>query len=202
LTKEKEIVLASNNSGKLREMKAILSDFAFGIRPQSDYDVPEAEETGLSFVENALIKARNACEYTNLPAIADDSGIEVDCLNQAPGIYSARYAGVGASDEANLKLLIDNVQQENIEHPVARYQCVMVYLRHSTDPSPVIANGSWSGYLVTEPRGKNGFGYDPCFYVPDHQCTSAELEPELKNRISHRGKALNSLIELLKQEFD
>jgi XTP/dITP diphosphohydrolase len=194
----KEIILASNNPGKLKEMASILSELSLDIRSQSDFNVPDVEETGLSFVENALIKARNACEHTNLPAIADDSGIEVDCLNGEPGIYSARYAGPAASDEANLQLLLDNVKDKAIEKPVARYQCVIVYLRHVNDPTPIIAHGTWPGYLVYEPTGSNGFGYDPAFYVPDHHCTSAELEPSVKNRISHRGQALLDLMSQMK----
>lgn len=190
----KKVILASNNPGKLKEMKSILAGLPLEILSQTDFNVPEAEETGLSFVENALIKARNACEHTNLPAIADDSGIEVDCLNAEPGIYSARYAGVGATDEANLQLLLDNVKEKGEEQPAARFQCVMVYLRHANDPTPIIAPGTWHGYIVTEPVGTAGFGYDPCFFVPEHQCTSAQLSPEVKNRISHRAQALSHLM--------
>jgi len=188
-----QVVLASNNSGKLTEITHILSGANIELLPQSKFNVTEVEETGKSFVENALIKARHASALSGIAAIADDSGIEVDVLNGAPGIYSARYAGEGATDEDNLKLLVDNVLASGVRNPVARYQCVLVYLRHADDPMPLIAEGTWEGYIVTEPVGKNGFGYDPIFYVPGHHCTSAQLDPKEKNKISHRGIALKKL---------
>jgi len=191
------VVLASGNPGKLREMTALLSGLSVEVLPQSRYQVPDVQETGLSFVENAIIKARNAAVHSGLPAIADDSGIEVDILGGAPGIYSARYSGTGATDAENLQLLIDRVAEHRMEKPAARFQCVMVYLRHAEDAMPVIASGTWHGYIVTTPRGSNGFGYDPVFFVPDHGCTSAELVPEVKNRISHRGRAMLALLEKL-----
>ncbi len=192
-----QVVLASNNPGKLKEITRILADTDITLVAQAELNIPEVEETGKSFVENALIKARHASIISGLPAIADDSGIEVDILNGEPGIYSARYAGQGATDEENLQLLIDNIIKSGMDKPVARYQCVIVYLRHGNDPMPLIAEGTWEGYLVTEPVGENGFGYDPVFYVPDYQCTSAQLDPDEKNRISHRGLALNKLAEKL-----
>lgn len=192
-----QVVLASNNAGKLKEITRILSDTDITLLPQSKFNVSEVEETGKSFVENALIKARHASQITGMPAIADDSGIEVDIFNGEPGIYSARYAGKGATDEENLQLLLDNIIKSGTHNPVARYQCVIVYIRHADDPMPLIAEGTWEGYLVTDPVGENGFGYDPIFYVPEYQCTSAQLEPEVKNRISHRGLALKKLAKRL-----
>lgn len=189
----KQVVLASNNSGKLTEITHILSGANIELLPQSNFNVTEVEETGKTFVENALIKARHASALSGKAAIADDSGIEVDVLNGAPGIYSARYAGEGATDEDNLKLLIDKVLASGVRNPVARYQCVLIYLRHADDPMPLIAEGTWEGHIVTEPVGENGFGYDPIFYVPDHHCTSAQLDPKEKNKISHRGIALKKL---------
>jgi XTP/dITP diphosphohydrolase len=193
----RQVVLASNNPGKLKEMAEILRDRDIDLLPQSRFGVPAVEETGGTFVENAILKARMASSVSGLPAIADDSGIEVDILNGEPGIYSARYAGTGATDEENLQLLVRKVRESGVMNPVATYQCVIVYLRHALDPTPLIASGTWEGYIVTEPRGSNGFGYDPIFYVPTHQCTSAELEPREKNRISHRGQALHSLSSIL-----
>lgn len=193
----RDVVLASNNPGKLREIADILSGVDITLLPQSRFDVPEVEETGKTFVENALLKARAAAAVSGLPAIADDSGIEVDVLNGEPGIYSARYAGEGASDEDNLWRLVRNVLATGKDRPTARYQCVIVYLRHALDPMPVIAEGTWEGYIISTPRGSHGFGYDPVFYVPTHDRTSAELEPDEKNRISHRGQALAMLADRL-----
>jgi len=187
----KTIVLASGNQGKLREFAQILARFHFV--PQSQFNVPDVEETGLSFVENALIKARNASQHTGLPAISDDSGIEVDALKGAPGIYSARFAGVGASDEENNRLLLEKLTAVPDEQRTARYHCVIVYMRHANDPMPLICHGSWEGRILHAPRGNNGFGYDPLFYVHTHDCASAELSPELKNQLSHRGQALRAL---------
>jgi XTP/dITP diphosphohydrolase len=190
---EKKIVLASGNPGKLREFAQILAAFNFEAVPQSQFNVPDVEETGLSFVENALIKARNAAQHTGLPAISDDSGIEVDALKGAPGIYSARFAGAGASDENNNKLLLDKLKGVPDDQRTARYHCVIVYMHHANDPMPLICQGSWEGRILHEPRGENGFGYDPLFYVPTHECASAELSPEVKNQLSHRGQALRAL---------
>jgi len=193
------IVLASNNAGKVREFNQLLEGTGFEVLPQSGLGVEEAEETGLTFVENAILKARNAAAHTGLPAIADDSGLEVDALQGAPGIYSARYAGVGASDQANLEKLLADMRDVPEARRGARFQCLMVYLRHANDPTPRIFQGTWEGRILHEPRGVNGFGYDPVFYVPDQDCTSAQLPPAVKNRLSHRGQALQQLVAVLRR---
>jgi XTP/dITP diphosphohydrolase len=195
----KQVVLASGNPGKVREIHQLLADLDLDVVPQNAYGVIDAEETGLSFVENALLKARNAALHTGLPAIADDSGIEVDYLNGAPGIYSARYAGAGAGDRANLEKLLADLAGVADEQRTARFQCLMVYLRHAHDPVPLICQGTWEGRILFAPRGDNGFGYDPVFYVPTHDCSSAELPPELKNALSHRGQALRKLLAALRE---
>ena len=194
----KQIVLASSNPGKVREINQLLANLGLHAHPQSEYGVTDAEETGLTFVENAIIKARNAARHTGLPAIADDSGIEVDALNGAPGIYSARFAGSGASDRANLEKLLSELQDVPETRRCARFQCLMVYLRHADDPTPVICQGTWEGSILLEPRGENGFGYDPVFYVPTHDCSSAELAADVKNSLSHRGQALRALVDALR----
>lgn len=188
------IVLASGNLGKIREIQAILQNDK--ILPQSQFNVDEPAETGSTFVENAIIKARNAAAYCDLPAIADDSGLVVDALNGAPGVISARYAGEGASDQANLEKVIWAMQNIPPEHRTARFICVMVYMRHANDPTPIIAQGTWEGRILNQAVGENGFGYDPIFWVDSHQCTSAQLPPELKNSLSHRGQALQILSRL------
>ncbi len=193
----KTIVLASSNRGKLREIEAMLAGLQINVRAQGEFDIADADETGLSFVENAIIKARNATRHSGLAAIADDSGIEVDCLDGAPGIHSARYAGDDATDKDNLDLLLDNIRDLDDEVITARFQCVMVYMRHEKDPVPLIAQGSWEGQLISEARGENGFGYDPIFYLPEYNCTSAELVPEMKNKLSHRAQALDKLVSML-----
>ena len=193
----KHIVLASRNPGKVREINQMLGGLHLSVVPQSDFKVIDAEETGLTFVENALLKARNATRHTGLPAIADDSGIEVDYLNGAPGIYSARYAGKNASDEQNLRKLLDDLVGIPEAERTARFQCLMVYLRHEFDPTPIICQGTWEGRILLESRGANGFGYDPIFFVPTHNCSSAELPPEVKNKLSHRGQALRLLVAAL-----
>lgn len=195
----KQIVLASSNSGKVREINRLLADIGLHAHPQSEYQVQDAEETGLTFVENAIIKARNAAAHTGLPAIADDSGIEVDALNGAPGIYSARFAGPGASDQANLERLLEDLRGVPEDLRSARFQCLMVYLRHADDPTPVISQGTWEGSILTEPCGENGFGYDPVFYVRTHNCSSAELTADVKNSLSHRAQALRRLLATLQQ---
>lgn len=192
------VVLASGNPGKLREFAQLLESAHYEVLPQSAFNVPEAEEAGLTFVENAIIKARNAAQHTGLPALADDSGIEVDALNGAPGIYSARYAGKGASDAQNNAKLLDALREIPEAQRTARYQCLIVYLRHAHDPTPIICHGAWEGRILTMPRGNGGFGYDPLFYVPTHQCTGAELDSVEKNRISHRGQALRQLLAALR----
>jgi len=190
---KKTIVLASANPGKLREFAQILAAFEFEVVPQSQFKVPDVPETGLSFVENALIKARNAAQHTGLPAMSDDSGIEVDALNGAPGIYSARFAGTGASDEDNNTLLLEKLKEIPDAQRTARYHCVIVYMHYVNDPMPLIFQGTWEGSILREPRGKNGFGYDPFFYVPTHNCAAAQLSPKVKNSLSHRGQALRAL---------
>lgn len=192
-----KIVLATGNMGKVREMNQILSGQGIEIIAQSAFNVPEAQETGLTFIENAIIKARNAAAHSGLPAIADDSGLEVDALNGAPGIYSSRFAGPEASDQDNLEKLLADINDVTDENRSARFQCVMVYLSHEHDPTPLVCQGTWEGVILRAARGNNGFGYDPIFYVPTQQCTSAELTPELKNQLSHRGQALRKLVEAL-----
>ncbi len=196
-----KIILASGNAGKVREIDQLLEGLSLKVLPQSDFNVPEIEETGRTFVENAILKARNAAKHTGLPVIADDSGIVVDALQGRPGIVSARFAGVGASDMDNLEKLIDMVRPFAEEERTARFICSMVYLRHEDDPMPVIAEGVWEGQIITDPKGEYGFGYDPIFYVSSHQCTSAELSPEIKNTLSHRGQALMQLLVKLKEIY-
>ncbi len=193
------IVLASNNAGKVREFNQLLQGSEIEIMPQSEFSVAEIEETGITFVENALLKARNAAENTGLPAVADDSGLEVDALQGAPGIYSARYAGTGASDLENLRKLLDDLESVPDESRTARFQCLMVYLRHATDPTPRIFQGTWEGRILRQPQGDFGFGYDPIFYVPGEACSSAQLPPDVKNRLSHRGQALRQLVDSLRR---
>lgn len=192
-----KIVLASGNAGKVREINQLLAGLDLEVVPQSDFGVPEAEETGLTFVENAILKARNAARHTGLPAIADDSGLEVDALRGAPGIYSARYAGVGAGDEANLQKLLQALGGVAESERTARFQCLMVYMEHELDPTPIICQGSWEGVIVQAPAGDNGFGYDPVFQVPSHGCTAAQLDAAEKNRLSHRAQALQCLLHAL-----
>lgn len=192
------IVLASSNKGKLKELEMILAPLGYRIQPQHELNVPDADETGLTFVENAILKARNACQHTGLAAISDDSGIEVDALNGAPGIYSARYAGINANDAANNALLIEQLKKQGNGPFSARYQCVIVYMRHAADPTPIICQGTWEGEIQFSPAGNNGFGYDPHFYVPEKQQTAAELTDNVKHTLSHRGKALAQLITALK----
>lgn len=199
-----KIVLASNNKGKVREFGEILSTINMEVLPQANFNIEDADETGLTFVENAIIKARHASTIAGLPAIADDSGLEVDFLNGAPGIYSARYsdmenAGEGATDEKNLLKLLDALKDVPEEKRTARFQCVLVYMRHAKDPTPIICQGAWEGIIGTEKHGDNGFGYDPIFYVPSHNCSSAELSSAEKNKLSHRGIALKKLLKKLTQ---
>jgi XTP/dITP diphosphohydrolase len=188
------IVLASSNAGKLREFNQLLGGLHLEVVPQSRYLVTDAEETGLTFVENAILKARHAAQHTGLPALADDSGLEVDALNGAPGIYSARFAGAKAGDSENTQKLLGLLNDVPEEKRGARFQCVLVYLRHALDPTPLICQGTWEGRILSEPRGANGFGYDPVFYVGTHAKSSAELAPEIKNALSHRAQALRQLL--------
>jgi len=191
------IVLASGNPGKLQEIQALLAPLNLELMPQTCFDFPEVEENGLSFVENALLKARHACHHTGLPAIADDSGLEVDALQGQPGIYSSRYAGEETSDRDNLEKLLADLAGVPTAQRRARFQCLMVYLAHEHDPTPLICQGTWEGYILEKSRGAGGFGYDPVFYVPTHDCASAELPAAVKNRLSHRGQALQCLMALL-----
>jgi XTP/dITP diphosphohydrolase len=184
------VILATNNPNKVRELGTLLSAFDIDIRPQAAYDIPAVEETGLSFVENALLKARHAARHTGLPAIADDSGLEVDALCGAPGIHSARYAGPCASDRDNVAKLLTALLDVPAPERTARFICLLVYLRHDRDPTPLICQGTWEGSITFTPRGNYGFGYDPVFFVPTEGRTAAELPPKLKNRLSHRSKAL------------
>jgi XTP/dITP diphosphohydrolase len=192
-----QIVLASGNQGKLREFAQLLAPLNIDIVTQSELDVIEADETGLSFVENAILKARNACDQTGLPAIADDSGIEVDALRGAPGIYSSRYAGLDASDEDNVQALLKALDGAPDGERSARFQCVLVFMRHAEDPTPLICQGTWHGQIMSEPAGEGGFGYDPVFFVPETDCSAAELSAQQKHAISHRGQAMRRFI----QEF-
>ena len=189
------VVLASGNAGKLRELSRILSPLDMVLKPQSDFEVPEVEENGLSFVENAIIKARATALATGHATIADDSGLEVDHLLGAPGIHSARYSGSG--DVANNSKLLAELGDLPEQQRTARFQCVLVYMRHAEDPTPIVCQGAWEGRILFQPQGENGFGYDPLFYLPQQQCSSAQLDPETKNRISHRAKASALLLEAL-----
>ena len=190
------IVLASSNKGKLEEFRSILELADTKLIAQSEFEVIDAEETGCTFVENALIKARHASTETGLPSIADDSGIEVDALHGEPGVFSARYAGVEGigSDSANNLKLLASLKEVPEKKRSARFHCVIVFLRHKKDPTPIICSGTWEGRILTSASGLNGFGYDPLFFVPSHKCTSAELEPKIKNSLSHRGQALRKFI--------
>ena len=191
------VVLASGNRGKVREIGQLLAGQDMVVRPQSDFDVPDVEETGLTFIENAIIKARNAARHSGLPAIADDSGLEVDALRGAPGIYSARFAGPGASDADNNRKLLTELAALPDAPRTARFQCVLVFMRHADDPTPLICQGTWEGEILAAPQGDNGFGYDPLFYVAEKGCSSAELPAEIKNAMSHRGQALQKLLAAL-----
>jgi XTP/dITP diphosphohydrolase len=189
----KQLVLASGNAGKLREIAALLDDLGYQLRAQSEFGVSEVAETGTTFVENAIIKARHAAKQTGLPALADDSGIEVDALEGAPGVYSARFSGPGANDAANNALLVEKLKNIPVEQRGARYRAVIVLMRHFADPSPLICEGSWQGVIQLQPEGDGGFGYDPYFFLPGLGCTSAQLSATEKNRLSHRGQALVEL---------
>ena len=195
------LVIATGNAGKLKELRELLEPPAFEVLPQSQFTAVSVEETGLSFVENAILKARHAAEASGLPAIADDSGLEVDVLDGAPGIYSARYAGEGASDEANLLKLLASVKEIPAAQRTARYQCALVFMRSPRDPSPLICQASWEGRIIDTPRGRGGFGYDPIFELSNRRVTAAELAAVEKNRLSHRGKALRGLVAQLREKY-
>jgi XTP/dITP diphosphohydrolase len=194
----KKIVIASNNAGKLREIQQILGPLDIEAAPQGAYGVPECPEPHVTFVENCIAKARHASQHTGLPALADDSGICVDALNGAPGVYSARYAGEPKSDQRNNEKLIASLQGN--PNRKAHYYCVMVYVRYPDDPQPIIAEGAWHGEIIDTPRGDGGFGYDPYFLVPQFGRTGAELTADEKNAVSHRGQALKTLAERLKAQ--
>ena len=206
----KKIILASGNKKKLLELQSLLSGLALEVIPQSQFAIPDAVEDGLSFIENAIIKARHAAKLCGLPAIADDSGIAVDALAGVPGIYSARYAsksgvcknesGEHDDDAANNRFLLEALRDVPEEKRGAQFHCVLVFMRHAEDPVPLVFHGVWSGSILFSPRGKNGFGYDPLFWVPTHQCSSAELDKEEKNLISHRGQAMQALLEQLRSD--
>jgi XTP/dITP diphosphohydrolase len=189
----KRIVLASNNAAKLEELRAILGKLPFEIINQNECQTPNANETGWTFIENAILKARNAALYCGLPAIADDSGLEVDALGGVPGVCSARYAGAGATNADNNAKLLAALEGIPVNKRGAQFQCVLVYVRHARDPGPLICSGTWRGSILREARGDSGFGYDPIFYAPSYGCTAAELPPSVKNKISHRGRALRRL---------
>jgi len=191
------LVLATGNAGKLREMRAILAPWGVDVRPQSEFTSASAEETGLSFVENAILKARFAAEASGLPAIGDDSGLEVDALHGSPGIYSARYAGPGADDAANNARLLADLEAVPDHVRTARYRCAMVFVRWPLDPSPIVRQARWEGRIARVPRGTGGFGYDPLFLVGDGVTMAAELETAHKNDVSHRGQALRALVAAL-----
>jgi XTP/dITP diphosphohydrolase len=192
-----KLVLASNNKGKLKEFQAIFSAAGIEVEPQSLYNVEDAEETGLSFVENAIIKARHACTVTGLPALSDDSGLEVDALQGQPGIYSARFSGANATDATNNAKLLELLRDTPDADRTARFHCVLVLMRHAADPVPLVFHGQWEGVILHQPSGTNGFGYDPLFFANEQQQVSAELEPAVKNRVSHRGQAVNQLLHYL-----
>jgi XTP/dITP diphosphohydrolase len=190
------LILASNNAGKLKEFAQLLAPIGFELHPQGEFNVPEADEPHKTFVENALEKARHAARLTGLPALADDSGVCVNALGGAPGVYSARFAGEPKSDARNSDKLVADLAQHADKS--AYYYCVLVYVRHADDPQPVIADARWNGEIIATPRGANGFGYDPYFLLPQFGKTAAELDPSEKNAVSHRGQALRLLVEKLK----
>ena len=190
----KKIILATSNLGKVRELNSMLEG-QYNVVSQIDMEVEEVPETGASFIENALIKARNASSQSQLPALADDSGLVVDALNGEPGIYSARYAGENATDEDNIVKLLSRMDDEDDRR--ASFWCAMVFVRHAGDPEPIIVEKSWEGQILRELKGNNGFGYDPIFYLPELHCTSAQLSAEEKNRKSHRGQALQEILKHL-----
>ena len=197
----KKVVLATGNKGKVKELARMLSCLDFEVLPQSEFDVTEVAETGTTFVENAIIKARHAAKQTGLPAIADDSGLAVHSLGGEPGVYSARYSGDQATDRSNITKLLDAMSGIPKEKRQAKFLCVLVFMRHTDDPTPIICQGEWHGEIMTEQQGENGFGYDPIFWVEEQNCSSAQLSPEQKNTLSHRGKALKLLLAQLQRQI-
>ena len=193
-----KVVLATGNAGKVRELASLLSDFGLDVVAQTELGVDSADETGLTFIENAILKARHAAQITGLPAIADDSGLAVNALGGAPGIYSARYSGEDATDQQNLEKLLHTLQDIPDDKRQAQFHCVLVYLRHAEDPTPLVCYGRWPGVITRAPAGEGGFGYDPIFFVPSEGKTAAELTREEKIAISHRGQALKQLLEAMR----
>jgi XTP/dITP diphosphohydrolase len=197
----KKIVLATGNKGKVKELAAMLSDLSIEVLPQSDFAVTEIAETGSTFIENAIIKARHASKHTGLPAIADDSGLAVDALGGAPGVYSARFSGENATDQSNITKLLGLMADIPNDKRQAKFLCVLVYMRHADDPSPIICQGEWCGEIMTEQQGDNGFGYDPIFWVNQQNSSSAQLSSQQKNALSHRGQALKLLLAQLQNQI-
>ena len=195
-----DLVLASANSGKIKELQQMLGGLSFNIVPQTQLNIADIEETGLTFVENSILKARNAAAHSSLPAVADDSGLEVDFLKGAPGIYSARFAGEAATDASNRDKLLELMKDVPADQRTARYQTVIVYMRHSNDPTPIICQGTWEGTIAFDEKGDGGFGYDSIFQVTETNCRAAELDKESKNKLSHRGKAIASLLQRLQSQ--
>ncbi|MCO6559518.1 MAG: XTP/dITP diphosphatase [Gilliamella sp.] len=193
-----KIVLATNNQGKVNELQTLLANAGFDIIAQNQFNIPDADETGLTFIENALLKARHTAKLTGLSAIADDSGLAVDALDGQPGIYSARYAGEHGNDKSNNQKLLKALQNIPKEKRTAYFYCALVFMRHENDPTPIICLGKWDGLILNEEQGDGGFGYDPLFYVPELGCTAAQLTKEQKSQISHRGQALKQLIAKIK----
>jgi XTP/dITP diphosphohydrolase len=194
----KKLVLASSNPGKLHEITSIMQPLNIAVLPQSQFAIPDADETGTTFVENALLKARHACIASQLPALADDSGLIIDALEGRPGIYSARYAGKDTPYPEKLQQLLAELHTVPAEQRTARFYCAIALLRFPTDPAPLICVGQWEGHIAFSPQGAHGFGYDPIFYVADYHCTAAELDTAVKNRISHRAQALQQLMEKMR----
>lgn len=195
-----KIVIASDNKGKAQELEALFKEANVSVISQLELNVDSVPETGLTFVENAIIKARNCCKQTGMPSVGDDSGLEVGALNNSPGIYSARFAGEPPNDSSNIEKLLKELKGVADENRSARFRCVIVFLKSVYDPSPIICEGVWSGKIVFEPCGSGGFGYDPVFWVPEYGCTAAQLSQEVKNQISHRAKALQKLVGEIKNE--
>jgi XTP/dITP diphosphohydrolase len=196
-----KVVLATGNKGKVTELARMLCGLGIEVLPQSEFAVIDAAETGSTFVENAIIKARHAAKQTGLPAIADDSGLAVHALGGEPGVYSARYSGDLATDQTNIIKLLDAMSDIPKDKRQAKFLCVLVFMRHTHDPSPIICQGEWHGEIATEQQGENGFGYDPVFWIEEQNCSSAQLSPEQKNRLSHRGRALSQLLVQLQSQM-
>lgn len=196
-----KIVLATGNQGKVAELASMLTSLAIEVVPQSEFKVPGVAETGSTFVENAIIKARHAAKFTGLPAIADDSGLAVDALGGDPGVYSARFAGEDANDKDNIDKLLSQMAAIPDHLRQASFICVLVYMRHAEDPTPIICQGQWQGRITDKVIGENGFGYDPVFWLEQQNCTSAQLRPEDKNAQSHRGQALKQLLAKLAEQL-